>query len=118
MMPAESHREHFRPKTAMSRSFPCAVFWSLLASYYLLPNTSNFPPLEFAAQMIHDAPGMISIASFGIITPMWSGLAIVHTLRTAGDDLVRRSFLVFNVAGLIGWIVVVKLALDSFKPIS
>jgi hypothetical protein len=114
MMPAESHREH---QTAMWRSFPCAVFWSLLASRYLLPNTSNFPPLEFATQMIHDSPGMISIASFGILTPMWSGLAIVHSLRTAGDDLVRRSILVFNVAGLIGWIVVVKLALDSFKPI-
>jgi hypothetical protein len=106
-------REQFRPMIAMRRSLPGAIFWSMLASWFIPPAIANVPPFSIAAGMLNSVIGFAAIVGFGAITPIWSGLAIIHALKGRGHDAVRRCFLVFNVAGLIGWAVVVKLSLDT-----
>jgi hypothetical protein len=105
--------EPFRPMTALGISLPGAIFWSVLASWFIPPAIANIPPFSIATSMSESWMGFAAMVAFGSITPISNGLAIVYAIQRKGYDVVRRCFLIFNVASLIGLPVVAKLILDS-----
>ena len=99
-----NEREEFRPAVAFGRSLPAAVFWSLLMVAILPLAISSVPPFSFAQTFVHSPFGTVAIVVFGVITPLWSGLALAYSLRSRGHDGIRPSFLVLNLAFILGWI--------------
>lgn len=96
--------EEFRPTTALGRSLPAAVFWSLVVMSYAGPAFEK----AFSFSWVHPfvTPGvlMTGITITGMITPLWSGLAIAYSIRCRSHDGVRWTFLAFNAASILGWI--------------
>jgi hypothetical protein len=108
MMPAASHRKEFRPKTAMWLSLPGAIFWSMVASLYILPAFPNFAPFSYAHKMLDSWWGGLASSIIGISTPFWNILAMFYALYWRGQDVARRCFFAFNAAGLVALIAVVS----------
>jgi hypothetical protein len=100
-------REHeeFQPTTALGRSLPGAIFLSMLAMYYVPSPFESLTPFEFASGVLREGPGLVATLAFGVITPLWNGLAIAYVLRCKEHDFVRRCFLVFNLIGILVWTV-------------
>ena len=100
-----NEREEFRPTVALGRSLPAATFWSLLAVASLPLTIFSVPPFSYAQALARSPFGLVAIVVFGVITPLWSGLALAYAIRCRGHDGVRWSFLVLNLASILGWIV-------------
>lgn len=90
--------EEFRPTTALGRSLPAAAFWSLIVMQYAGP----------AHPFVTPGVLMAGMAITGVITPLWSGLAIAYSIRCRSHDAVRWTFLAFNAASIMGWIAVLR----------
>ena len=99
--------EVFRPTTALGRSLPAAIFWSLILVSYAGPELEKLFLFSWMQSLVSPWILMAGAAAFGVITPMWSGLAIAYSIGCRNHDGVRWTFFALNAASIVAWIVLV-----------